>query len=99
MKAQLECASRVGFELRHASKIQCTWKTCIGSIREKADLATKGEVVRRVGLSCVVLERRKEGSRRGKREGKREGERERERNRVKARGRGTDGGPALLATQ
>ena len=49
-------------------------ETCIGSIREKADLATKGEVVRLVGLSCVVPWRRKEGSRRGKRE-KRERER------------------------
>jgi len=51
------------------------------------DLATKGEVVRRVGLSCVMLKRRKEGSRCGKREGKREGERERERICEKARER------------
>jgi len=63
-----------------------TWKTYVGSIREKVDLATKGEVVRRVGLSCVILKRRKEGSRCGKREGKKEGEkRERERERERER--------------
>jgi len=68
-------------------------ETCIGSIREKADLATKGEVVRRVGLSCVMPWRRKEGSRRGKREERGKGEKE------GGGGEERKRGSALLATQ